>query len=162
MLPKKSWLRKNGLSRISQLMKQNPEKFVHIKQLSKKGRTVDYWVKYAEKLTKKNGGMLPPYSLLRENNLFGLMNVLNVYPEKFSHIKREYKRKKILDKIEQVIIKTKKIADKNEGIIPNISELRRIKEYEVIYAMQKYPHKFIGMKQEYYISKIKKVKIIGE
>jgi hypothetical protein len=87
VLPNSQWLKVNGYSKTYSAMKKYPEKFSHIKQ-KRMTRTPDEWIIIAEKLAEKNNGILMGPKLLIKNGYSGLVRMINMYPNKFSHVRR--------------------------------------------------------------------------
>jgi len=159
ILPSMSSLRKNGYIGLVHCMRKNPKKFLHLKQKYEGGKTIDQWVKIAEQLAKKNNGILPPISLLRKNKFHkGLVSVLRRHPKNFAHIRQ----KKLRKSAEEWIEIAKDLIKKNNKVLPKGLWLTN-NGYQGLYCMlTRYPEKFKGLKQEYYVNNIKKVRIIGE
>ena len=67
--------------------------------LAHKKKTVEETVKIAEGLAKNNHGLLPDSRWLTRHGYSRILPAMKKYPEKFKHIKREYKqiRKPIRD-----------------------------------------------------------------
>lgn len=89
-----NWLRNNGYSGLDYAIKNNPELFANIRQESKRNNPEE-WVQRAENLAKENGGTLQHSYWLQKNGYANLDVAMRKYPELFSHIKQDRKRRKV-------------------------------------------------------------------
>jgi hypothetical protein len=143
-------------------IKDNPDKFKHLKQDYFAGKTPKYWKKYTEKLAKKNRGIIPKSIELP----MGLKICINKHPEVFNGIKQYYgkgNKIRIIGKSD-VTAKTPKywkkyavdLAETNGGIIPRPIEIPNALKI----CIRNHPEVFKGMKQ--YYGRSKRIIIIGK
>lgn len=92
-LPNVGWLIKNGYSDLEQYIRKYPEKFKLISQDSKKGKSLDYWVSYAEVLQKKYGHIPSKTQLLLKKE-YAFLKCMSMYPSKFKRFKRGIEKRK--------------------------------------------------------------------
>jgi hypothetical protein len=88
VLQNSKWLEDNGYGAINQAKRKYPERFNHIPQESKKGKSVDEWVMFAKKLVEENPDGLPSFKELIRTGYSGLARVWIKFPDKFADIKR--------------------------------------------------------------------------
>lgn len=141
-LPYRNWLIEHGEANIGIMMKKYPEKFSHIKQDSKRGRTLEESVKYAEKIAKENNGFLPYESQLKKIGGSGLCFVMRKYPDAFKHIPmlRSY------PSLEEAIKEAEKL-EKEHGILPTSRWLSKNKKNYICTYLNKFPEKFAHIKK---------------
>ncbi len=102
----------------------------------KQNKTVDEWVIFAEKM-EKDIGHIPNYYWLIKNGLSGLARAKTIYPEKFKHIKQDY-RKTTPD---EWVLEVKEMV-KEFGHIPNYQWLKDNGKNALNRCMRIYPEKF--------------------
>ncbi len=145
-LPTFAWLEKNGYTALIQNIQYHPDEYAHIERsFEEKGGkpNVEKHVADAERLAKENGGQLPSSIWLRKNGYNNLRAAIGSYPEKFAHIKREYKVKMIDDHVADA----RKLAKKH-GSLPCITWLIN-NGYGALYQMMKtHPEAFSGIPQD--------------
>lgn len=156
-LPTSAWLRKNGYCGLSNFIYKYPKKFSHMTQEHRKCKTPNEWIREAEKLAKKNNGILPNVGWLQKNGYDGVSRILYKFPEKFKHLKRDKKSKIGID---GWVEKAKELAKNHNGILPKQSWLSENGYSSISYSIRKHPEKFKGIKQER--KKGMKTKVIGE
>jgi len=144
ILPYKAWLGKNGYSSLIHAMYECPKSFNHIKQ-EKMIKSLEEQVKIAERLSKKNNGILPCGAWLIKNRYSGLNYALRKYPESFSHIKQEKMRKTLEEQVKEA----GQLAKENNGILPCGAWLRKNGYNGLNIVIRRHPEAFKGMKQEY-------------
>ena len=138
VLPNTGWLRKNGYEYIDSYMRKYPELFTHIEQ-DKKIKTVKEHVADAKKLAKEHGDILPSPSWLRKNGYGGLYLCMRKNPRPFSNIKQSSKKGKTL---EEWIVIYNDIIEKNNGLLPSSSWLKKNGYSGLIKCMRKNPKSF--------------------
>lgn len=148
-----NWLLKNGYNSLYSYMNRYPKSFSHIQHVQKEGNTLDEWIKISEKLAKKNNGLLPSSSWLKNNGYYGLPQCIRKNPEKFNHIKQEYKGGK---KVDEWVKVAEKLAKENNGILPYSLWLKNNGYYGLSQMILRFPEKFN------HISKDKKGRSIDE
>jgi hypothetical protein len=149
VLPHLQWLRSNGYASLRSCMRNHPEKFKHIKQ-NKIHRTIEQWVKIADRLTEEHGGLLPLPGWLFENGYQRLYVYMKKYPEQFAHIQvqQNKKYKKYKNREEWVEI-AERLAEEHGGILPSYKWLVK-NGYRALHSyIRKGPEKFKGIKQTY-------------
>jgi polysaccharide deacetylase 2 family uncharacterized protein YibQ len=139
-----NWLQKNGPSGLSYAMYKHPEAFAHIKQESKKGKSVQEQVETAEQLAKENGGVLHDSGWLKKNGHYGLALAKHKHPEAFKHIKQGTRRKSISGHMETA----EKLAKTNGGVLQYSGWLKKNGHYGLDHAMRRYPEAFKHIIQE--------------
>ena len=144
ILHPQSWLQNNGYGGLSSMMSKYPDKFSHIKQ-EKLTRTIKENVRLAEDLAKKNNGILPGGGWLVKHKYSGIFKYLKKYPEKFSHIKQNYKGGNTIEKNIKI---AEDLAKNNNGLLPNCTWLSKNRYLCVYKSLLKYPEKFAHIKQE--------------
>jgi len=143
-LPCYIWLRDHGRSGLACQIKKHPKVFSHIKQKNMR-KTLEEQVAVAEQLEKEYGA-LPHQYWLRHNGKMGLLGQFVKHPEAFSHIKQK-KIKKFPP--ERWVPIAKKIAKKNDGILPKRKWLQINGLSGLDMCIVRYPELFKGMKQKY-------------
>ncbi len=144
ILPNPYWLINNKYGGLYQCIRNNSEKFAHIKQQSKKLKSIEEWITTAEQLAKEHGGTLPNYKWLENNRHSGLNTCVRNYPEKFAHIEQDKK----LKSIEEWIVIAEQLAQEHGGILPYCFWLINNKYGGLYECMKKYPEKFVHVKQD--------------
>jgi len=144
ILYSKKWLRENGYDGLYVCIAKYPNKFSHIEQ-EKLIKTIDQYVKIAEDLAKKNNGILPGGGWLVKHKYSGIFKYLKKYPEKFSHIKQNYKGGNTIEKNIKI---AEDLAKNNNGLLPNCTWLSKNRYLCVYKSLLKYPEKFAHIKQE--------------
>jgi hypothetical protein len=145
ILPSPGWLGKHGYASLCAMMRNHSEKFFHIKQDSRKGRTVDEWVPVVEKIVKENNGFLPGSKWLKEYNYSSLYYMIRTYPDKFAHIKMKKKKRKTSKEWVPV---AEKLAKDNNGILPCSNWLTKNHYFGLDKAIRKHTELFSHIKQE--------------
>lgn len=132
------WLRTHELVGLTANMRDNPERYAHLRQEIKR-RTTAEQVKVAEALAKDNGGILPAGTWLKKNNT-GLYCSLLQHPEKFAHIPRPRPK----TKCHKWVSVAEELAKKNGGVVPTL----RRNEYGALYEMMyRRPEEFKHLKR---------------
>jgi len=144
VLPSSSWLRKNGYGGLCACVYKRPEDFTHIRQNYKGGRSIEENIKIAERLARENNGKLPCYSWLKKNRYKGLLLCIMRNKDKFEHIKQEKK----LKSIEEHIKIAEYLANKYNGVLPEVSWLLKNGYIALYTCMRNYPEDFKHIKQE--------------
>lgn len=139
LLPSCSWLKKNGYSGLDFCIKNNPEKFSHIKKDNKRGKTPEEWLVIAEGLAKKNNGTLQTDAWLAKNGYQGLRLCNWKNPKLFSHLNQDKNKG---TSCKDHILTAEKLAKENNGILPSISWLKKNGHKTLYGYIGKYPEKF--------------------
>ena len=113
-LPGQKWLCDNGYSGLARLLSTHPELFKHIPQ-ERIRKTPEEWVLVAEKLAKKNRGILPTAAWIQRNGYYGLAIALRKHPKLFAHLSQEFKGGK---KADEWLPIAKQLARENGGKLP--------------------------------------------
>ena len=108
----------------------------------KKG--IDEWVKIAERLVKKHGGVLPCQAWLQKHGYSGLAQMICKYSERFSHIKQ----KKIFKTVEEHIADAERLEKEHGGILPSQKWLRGNGHGDLALSFRSHPKRFAHIKQE--------------
>ena len=144
ILPNCSWLINNKHhSGLYHCMKNHPEKFEHIKQDSRKGKTPEEWVLVAEQLAKEHGGVLPGSGWLQSKH-GSLAKCMNTNPEKFAHIEQD----KIYKSPKEWVVISEQLTKDHGGTLPNYQWLENNKYRGLDHCMKKYPEKFKHIEQD--------------
>ena len=120
--------------------------------LSNKRKTVDEQVKIAENLAQHNNGLLPYSRWLTRHGYSSILPSIKKYPEKFKHIKREYKQ--IRNPIRHHIKLAEKLTKEHGGILYHVGWLNKNGYAGLVSAIRRHPEEFKHLKQE----KLKKIK----
>lgn len=142
-LPNPKWLQKNGYSWLNARISKNPEMFLHI-QKNKIQKTIEEYVLEAEQIASQNNGTLPHKTLLAKTNS-NLVKIIRENPKYFSHIKQEIKSGKTRE--EQVLI-AEKLAQDNNGKLPNNTQLKKNGFASLVVLLKKCPELFAHIEQE--------------
>ena len=89
ILPRRKFLIENGDQTLYQYSVQSTTRhfFQHI---PRDGYTkLSEWLRVAKDLAKRNGGVLPSYTWLKEHKYFGLIWALGAHPEDFGDLEQE-------------------------------------------------------------------------
>jgi hypothetical protein len=117
-------------------------------KISKKHKlkTVEEKVKIAEDIAQHNNGLLPYSRWLTRHGYSSILPTIKKYPEKFKHIKREYKqiRKPIRDHVKLA----EKLAKEHGSILYPVGWLNKNGYAGLVSAMRRHPEKFKHIKQE--------------
>jgi hypothetical protein len=154
-LPLDSELRKEGYGGLVHMLRRYPKKFKHIKRKQNKLKTVEENVEIAEQLAKNNNGLLPHLSKLIKDGHGGIAHMLYRHPDKFKHIKRDFKTCRTVD--DQVEI-ADNLAKNNNGLLPEPKWLKNNGHWGLSQLTYRNPEKFSHLKQEFKGG----VRIIGE
>jgi len=120
-------LYKMGESSLACAIRKKPEYFSHIVRDYDKIKVIQH-VQLAEKLAKKNNGVLPAFSVLIRMGYATLADSIRRVPDKYKHIKREVLRLTVQDHI----INAEKLAKENGGFLPPTKELK--KSHKALFA----------------------------
>lgn len=93
-LPHHKWLQKNNFSTLAGVMLRHRNRFRHIVQECKRGRTPQEWLTIARKLVKQHGS-LPSYKWLKARGFGALENVRRKNMTLFRGIKRKSVRRSL-------------------------------------------------------------------
>jgi ribonuclease I len=110
-----------GYDGLNQYIRLYPEVFRHLNQENKKGKSVQKWVIDAEKMARKNGGILPYRKSLEKRGLYGLRDALLKHPEAFKHIKQENRKGR---NTREWVIEAERLAKKHGGVLPGSGYLQ--------------------------------------
>jgi len=144
-LPCCSWLVKKGYSRIIPSIKKYPERFSHIKQ-EHKHMTVDEQVKIAEKLSKRNKGLLPCSRWLANNGYSRILPTMKKFPRKFKHIKREIRKIRIT--LQDQVKRAEKLVRQNKGLLPTTRWLLKHGYNSLVLSKNRHKDQFKHLRQE--------------
>ena len=142
-IPYGGWLANNEHHGLVECIRKHPEAFKHIKQDWKGGKTIGEYIKTAEELAKKNGGILQNKTWLRDNGHRNVERCMNFYPEVFKHIKQNKKQKTI----EEHVKTAEELAKKNDGVLQNSFWLQKNGYNRLDGCMRKHPEAFKHIKQ---------------
>ena len=109
-------------------------------------KTVEEKVKIAEALAQDNNGLLPYFRWLNRNGYSYILPTIKKYPEKFKHIKREYKQ--IRKPIEEHVRLAEKLAKENGGILYPVGWLNKNGYAGLVSAIRRHPKEFKHIKRE--------------
>jgi hypothetical protein len=122
ILPWGNWLESNGYGSLDQAIRHHPELFSHIKQDKKSGKSHEEWVLIAERLAKEHAGILPYPRWLKDNGYTGLDRRIRKWPELFSLIKQDSRKRKTP---EEWIPIAEKLAKEHGGVLPSTGWLQK-------------------------------------
>lgn len=112
VIPTQEWLVVNRYAGLCRMLRKWPERFAHIPQESRNGKTAEEWVVIAKKLVK-DYGKLPHPKWLTDNGYAGLPQMMKKRPELFTGIPQESKRGKTA---EEWVAVAKKLAKEHRKI----------------------------------------------
>jgi hypothetical protein len=120
-LPSPGALKTMGHGSLYSATRKHPHLFAHIKQDSMQ-KSIEEWVKFAEKLASENNGVLPSPGTLQKSSHSALCSMMRKSPKLFSHIPQEFKGGKTP---EEWVPFAQELAEKNGGSLPSSSSLRK-------------------------------------
>jgi len=144
-LPTNAWLIENGYGKMVSVRYKWPELFNHIGQ-ERKVKTLKEWVATAERLAKKNDGIIPCDGWLRKNGYVGLHSCMYKHPDFFKHLKQDFNGGK---KPDEWVKEAEKLASLNEGILPSGTWLRNNGFTGLRNTIYKWPELFQNIKQDH-------------
>lgn len=106
--------------------------------------SLGYWIEDANRLAKNNKGRLPSYAWLKSNGRNGMLHAMRKYPETFAHFERDFERCKLND----MVVIAQDIADKNGGLLPNTSKLRKMGHGNLVTQMYCAAERFAHIPKE--------------
>lgn len=145
ILPCQAILKRTGKHGLVNFIRQQPNLFDHLKQESRRGRSVSEWVSIAKSLVEKNGGVLPSYSQLRHNGYQSLDYMMRKYPSQFQHLRQQKLRGK---KPTEWVPFAERLAKRHKGVLPARKTLIECYGYGLVLAMQRHPRLFAHIKQK--------------
>ena len=145
-LPNSKWLQNYGHVGLVHCMKAHPELFKDIRQDWLGAKPIGFYVKTAEELAKKNGGILQSKTWLVKNRYNSLIRWMKKRPEFFKHIKQEWNGGR---EIEEHVKTAEELAKKNNGVLKNSIWLVKNGYSGLDTCIRKHPESFRHIKQEW-------------
>lgn len=144
MLPKRGHLRTMHLNGLAHALMNHPEAFAHVPQdISKRTgarKKVEDHVEEAERLAKEHG-KLPNRKWLQQNGYTALDYHLRKRPEVFAHVAQDNKHRTADEWCRLAV----ELQNKNDGVLPSTTWLRRQNYGGLISAMRNKPDLFKGI-----------------
>lgn len=144
LLPRIGWLELNGYAGLKRQLYKYPDAFSHIDREESKLQSKKDNVKIAEILAEQNGGILPSHTELYKRGLHGLNTMLNKFPDLFSHIPQERKKRTKKDNVELA----EQLAKEHNGILPNMAWLVKNGYSGLVQAIQLHKNDFKHIQQK--------------
>jgi hypothetical protein len=121
------------------------EHFEAFRRIYSELKSIDEWVKIAERLTAENDDKFPTFSWLINNGYGGLTTATIKYPERFAHLEREFQSKSL----EEWVIIAEKLAIENGGKLPTYQWLKTNGYITLATTVARHHDKFSHLEREF-------------
>ncbi len=127
---------------INMQVRHHPEAFKHLKRITRKTRTPEQWVAYADRLARKNGGLLPSQLTLRDKYP-GLVTAMRRDKDRFKHLISARTLLTLQDHVNHA-----ESYLREHGELPMAGWLERNGNRKLATAMYRYPEAFEALRRK--------------
>lgn len=146
VVPNSNTLKELGYGAAHNHLLHNP-KFAHFNWDRPVRNALTKALQKAEKLAKKNNGILPCVSWLQSNGYSNIVNQKRRNPEEFQHIPQENKKAEWAKERQLAVKEAEELATEH-GKLPNVNWLKRNNKRHIIKHRQSDPAAFEHIKQD--------------